>query len=164
MTDISLSLGLETATQETVMRRATCEGCGAVYKIPDSVTASRVRCKKCQGVVSVSALEPAEAGLGEIEATPAPSHTSGSPPQYGVARRRPTGPTLYNSVTSSPLSRGLWVGSDRHRCRRVHRSSYHRRRLGGLRDSAFDLGGRAFLFWIVARGYGRNIAGGARWC
>jgi hypothetical protein len=53
------------------MRRATCEKCGSVYKVPDSVAAKRVRCKKCLGVVSVPALELEEAVLEEIEVTPA---------------------------------------------------------------------------------------------
>jgi hypothetical protein len=75
------------------MRKATCEKCGAVYKVPDSVTAKRVRCKKCSGVVSVPALELAEAALEEIEDTPGPSDEPnegvGLDPGKGLQGTRP---------------------------------------------------------------------------
>lgn len=88
------------------MRRATCERCGAVYKVPDSVTAKRVRCKKCSGVVSVPPLELDV--LEEIEDTPAPSDTRGSlPPQSRRSASRTPRSRIRDEASDEPRSKKL---------------------------------------------------------
>ena len=42
------------------MLKVTCDGCGASYQAPEKLAGRKIRCKKCEGVVSIPAVDPGE--------------------------------------------------------------------------------------------------------
>jgi uncharacterized paraquat-inducible protein A len=71
--------------------RVVCPSCGASANAPDSAAGKRVRCPKCQAVMSVPADESAEADADEVEpAAPRVMESSRSRPSSESRRRDPT--------------------------------------------------------------------------
>lgn len=54
-------------------RVATCEGCGAKYKVPATVKATRTKCKKCGGVVPIPPVGAAAGAAAGAAPEPAPA-------------------------------------------------------------------------------------------
>jgi hypothetical protein len=70
--------------KEMTSRIGTCSGCGAKYKIPETFTGSRAKCKKCGGVVEIPALEEQAAKV-EGPAAAAPAAKPGAARKPAVA-------------------------------------------------------------------------------
>jgi len=73
-------------------RVGTCQDCSARYKIPDSFSGSRARCKKCGGTVAIAAADAAEPGAGAPKAGKAPAKKRAPAPKVkrGAARAAKT--------------------------------------------------------------------------
>ena len=67
-------------------RVGTCSSCEARFKVPDTVTATRARCKKCGGIVEIP---PAAPSAAEAEAPIAAGAPSAAPPEQPAPETEP---------------------------------------------------------------------------
>ncbi len=94
-------------------RVGTCQGCEARYKIPDSVSATRAKCKKCGGIVEIPPADgaaPAAKPKASPRAAPkqAPAAAKRAP-----ARKAPTkaAPAAAAAPAKRPATKGARAGT-----------------------------------------------------
>jgi len=79
-------------------RIGLCESCGAKYgNIPDSLTATKVKCKKCAGVVNIPPLNE------EVEASTPPSKLESKPVVEKAAIERPAAAKPVDRKVARPV-------------------------------------------------------------
>jgi|GEM_PF-3476207 len=121
-------------------RTGTCSGCDAKYKIPETFTGTKAKCKKCGGVVMIPPIEEAAA---EPAPEPAPAAPA-DPPAASAAAAAPAG------GKKKPVVRAKRGG--RAAATRGRKGAAPARRKTSRRRGADDEdeGGNKTWVWIVA--------------